>query len=178
MSHPLRITIAKRTAAVAAQLAAFGRQTFYDTFAADNTPEDMAAYLEESFGEEKQLAELQDPNTVFLLAQMQQELVGSAKLRFGSNLGLAPGKAADTQVEISRLYVRQDWIRTGLGAALMRRIIEEAKAKGCRSIVLGVWEKNERALVFYQRFGFKIIGNTAFKLGQDLQNDLILRKGL
>jgi len=178
MSYPLRITLAKRTAAVAAQLASFGRQAFYDTFAADNTPEDMAAYLDESFGEAQQLAELQDPNTVFLLAQMQQEVVGSAKLRFGSELGLAPGKSADSQLEISRLYVRQDWIGTGLGAALMRRIMEEARAKGCRSIVLGVWERNERAIAFYQRFGFKKIGNMEFKLGQDIQNDLILRKGL
>ncbi|HEX8349456.1 MAG TPA: GNAT family N-acetyltransferase [Hymenobacter sp.] len=178
MSFPLRITVAKRTAAVAAQLADFGRQTFFETFAADNKPEDMAAYLEESFGQEKQWAELQDPAVVFLLAQMQQELVGSAKLHFGSELGLSPGKSADSQLEISRLYVRQDWIGTGLGAALMRRIIEEARAKGCRSIVLGVWERNERAIRFYQRFGFKTIGNAEFKLGQDLQNDLILRKGL
>ncbi|WP_086592702.1 GNAT family N-acetyltransferase [Hymenobacter crusticola] len=178
MSSPLQIAVAKRTAAMAAQLAVFGRQAFYDTFAADNTPEDMAAYLDESFGEAQQLAELHDPNTVFLLARMQQELVASAKLRFGSTLALAPGKSADTQLEISRLYVRKDWIGTGLGAALMRRIIEEARAKGCRSIVLGVWERNERAIAFYQRFGFKTIGNMDFMLGKDLQNDLILRKGL
>ena len=178
MSSPLQISVAKRTAAVAVQLAAFGRQAFHDTFAAHNTAEDMAAYLDESFGKAQQLAELQDPDTTFLVAYMQQELVGSAKLRFGSELGLAPGKSAATQLEVARLYVRQDWIGTGLGAALMRRVVEEARAKGCRSIVLGVWERNERAITFYQRFGFKVIGNMAFKLGQDVQNDLIMRKGL
>ncbi|MCX5691488.1 MAG: putative addiction module antidote protein [Planctomycetota bacterium] len=46
MSSPLTITLAKRTADVAAQLAAIGRQTFLETFAAENQPSDMAAYLE------------------------------------------------------------------------------------------------------------------------------------
>lgn len=178
MSTPLTIAVAKRNAETAAQLAAIGRQTFEETFAADNRPEDMAAYLATSFGPELQLAELQHPDIVFLLARMQQQVVGYAKLRFGSTLGVEPGKTPDQRMEIERLYVLEDWIGTGLGASLMRRSIEEARSKACRSVVLGVWEKNERALVFYKRFGFKVIGQHEFRLGDDVQTDLILRKGL
>jgi ribosomal protein S18 acetylase RimI-like enzyme len=178
MSSPLAISAAHPNAATAAQLAALGRQTFEDTFAANNTPEDMAAYLAVTFSEERQLAELQDKDTVFLLARMQQELVGYAKLRFHSTLGVEPGKAPDQRVEIERLYVREDWIGTGLGASLMRRSIEEARQQACRSVVLGVWEKNQHAIAFYQRFGFKVIGQHEFMLGSDRQTDLIMRKGL
>lgn len=178
MSSPLRISVAKRTPALAAQLAALGRQTFHDTFAADNTAEDMAVFLEANFSEEKQLAELNDPKTTFLLAQMQQELVGYAKLRLDSTLGLEEGKEPAGRLEIERLYVRQDWIGTGLGASLMRRAIEEARAHKCRTVVLGVWERNEPAIAFYRRFGFREIGQHAFQVGQDVQTDLILRKGL
>jgi ribosomal protein S18 acetylase RimI-like enzyme len=178
MSSPLVVSVARRNAATAAQLAALGRQTFQDTFAADNRPEDMAAYLAATFSEEKQLAELEDKDTVFLLARMQQELVGYAKLNFHSILGVEPGKASDLRVEIARLYVREDWVGTGLGASLMRRIIEEARQQACRSVVLGVWEKNQRAIAFYQRFGFKVIGQHEFLLGTDKQTDLIMRKGL
>ncbi|MBO0357108.1 GNAT family N-acetyltransferase [Hymenobacter sp. BT186] len=178
MSSPLVISVARRNAATAAQLAALGRQTFQDTFAADNSPEDMAAYLAATFSEEKQLAELEDKDTVFLLARMQQELVGYAKLNFNSTLGVEPGKKPDVRMEIARLYVREDWVGTGLGASLMRRIIEEARQQACRSVVLGVWEKNQRAIAFYQRFGFKVIGQHEFSLGSDKQNDLIMRKGL
>ncbi|HEX8424827.1 GNAT family N-acetyltransferase [Hymenobacter sp.] len=178
MSSPLLITVARRSAATAAQLAALGHQTFHDTFAADNRPEDIAAYLAASFSPEKQLAELEDADTVFLLARMQQELVGYAKLRFNSLLGLEPGKAPDQRLEIERLYVREDWIGTGLGASLMRRSIEEARQKECRSVVLGVWEKNSRAIEFYRRSGFKVIGQHEFLLGSDVQIDLIMRKGL
>jgi ribosomal protein S18 acetylase RimI-like enzyme len=178
MSSPLRITIAKRTAQVASQLAELGQQTFQATFAADNRPEDMAAYVAENFTPEKQLVELQNPQTTFLLAHMQQELVGYAKLTLGSTLGLEEGKPATGRLEVERLYVREDWLGTGLGASLMRRTLEEARKQGCRTVVLGVWEHNRRAVEFYKRFGFKEIGRHEFRLGEDTQNDLILRKGL
>lgn len=178
MSTPLSILVAKCNPETAAQLASVGRQTFHDSFAADNKPEDMTAYLATTFGPALQLAELQRPDTVFLLARMQQDVVGYAKLRFNSTLGIEPGKKPDVRLEIERLYVLEEWIGTGLGAALMRRAIEEARAKSCRSVVLGVWEKNARALAFYQRFGFKLIGQHDFLLGSDVQTDLILRKGL
>ncbi len=178
MSSPLLITVARRNAATAAQLTALGRQTFQDTFAADNRPEDMAAYLAANFSPEKQLAELEDADTVFLLARMQQELVGYAKLRFNSTLGVEAGNTPDKRVEVERLYVREDWIGTGLGATLMRRVLEEARQKACRSVVLGVWEKNIRAIDFYRRFGFKVVGQHEFMLGSDAQIDLVMRKGL
>ena len=178
MSSPLRISLAKTNAATAAQLADLGRQTFQDTFAATNTAADMAAYLAASFGPDLQLAELQDRDTTFLLAHMQAELVGYAKLRDNSALGLPEGQDPAGRLEIERLYVREDWQGTGLGAALMRGILALAEQLHCSAVVLGVWEKNDKARAFYQRFGFREIGQHAFQLGQDVQTDLILRKGL
>ena len=178
MSSPLRISIAKANLATATRLAALGSQTFSETFAADNTPEDMAAYLAENYSPEIQLGELQQPRYTFLLAEMQGELVGFAKLWRDSSLGLAADEPAPGRLEIKQLYVVEDWTGTGLGAALMRRILDLAQAENCNAIVLGVWERNERAKAFYQRFGFREIGELAFKLGEDIQRDLILRKGL
>ena len=178
MSSPLRISIAKANLATATRLAALGSQTFSETFAADNTPEDMAAYLAENYGPEIQLSELQQARYTFLLAEMQGELVGFAKLWRDSPLGLAADEPAQGRLEVKQLYVVEDWIGTGLGAALMRRIQDLAQAENCTAIVLGVWERNERAKAFYQRYGFREIGELAFKLGADIQRDLILRKGL
>ena len=177
MSSPLRIAVAKANAATAARLAELGRQTFAETFAAHNTAADMDAYLAATFGPDKQLAQLQDPAVTFLLAEMQGQAVGYAKLVQDSTLGLPAGKTA-RQLEISKLYVVEDWIGTGLGGALMRRIQELALAAGNTALVLGVWEHNTRARQFYQRLGFKEIGEHEFVLGQDVQRDLILRKGL
>lgn len=178
MSSLLRIIVARPTPAIAAQLAELGRQTFLDTFGSQNSPADMTAYLAASFGPDIQLAELQDRDTTFLLAYMQAELVGYAKLRDNSTLGLAPEQSGAGRLEIERFYVQQDWIGTGLGAALMRGTLALAEQLHCTAVVLGVWDRNTRALAFYQRFGFKQIGQHPFQLGNDVQNDLILRKGL
>lgn len=178
MSSPLRISIAKANLATATRLAALGRQTFSATFAASNKPEDMAAYLDETYGPEIQLAQLQNPRYTYLLAEMQGEAVGYALVEQGSSLGLTTDALASNQLEIKQLYITEDWIGTGLGATLMRRCLELAQANEATAIVLGVWEHNERAQAFYQRFGFRQIGEVAFKLGQDVQRDLIFRKGL
>lgn len=178
MSSPLRISVAKANLATATRLAELGRRTFTETFAAANKPEDMAAYLAEAYGPDIQLAQLQDPRCTCLLAEMQSQAVGYVQLWEGSALGLSTDAAAAKQVEIKQLYVVEDWIGTGLGAALMRRCLELAQAAGATALVLGVWEHNERAKAFYQRFGFREVGEVAFKLGADVQRDLVLRKGL
>jgi ribosomal protein S18 acetylase RimI-like enzyme len=178
MSSPLRISIAKANLATATRLADLGRQTFTETFAASNTPADMAAFLAQTYGPAIQLDELQQARYTFLLAEMQGQLVGYAKLWRATDLGLAASETPSGRLEIKQLYVVEDWIGTGLGAALMRRILDLAQAENCTALVLGVWEHNERAKAFYQRFGFREIGEVAFKLGDDVQRDLLLRKGL
>ncbi len=183
MSSPLRISPAKANAATAAQLADFGRQTFSDTFAATTRPQDLAAYLAATFSPDAQLADLRDANTTVLLAHMQGRLVGYAKLRDNSALGLPEASAADLaaaagRLEVAALYVADDWIGTGLGAALMRAALALAEQLHCTAVVLGVWEKNDRALAFYKRFGFKEIGEHGFRMGETVDRDLILRKGL
>ena len=179
MSSPLRISIAKANLATATRLADFGRQTFQETFAASNSPEDMAAFLAQMYGPDIQLAELQQARYTFLLAEMQGQLVGFAKLWHDSDFGLPPtGAPLLGRLEIKQLYVAEEWIGTGLGAALMRRCLELGQAENCTAIVLGVWEHNERAKAVYQRFGVRGVGEVAFKLGADVQRDLVFRRGL
>jgi len=178
MSSPLRISIAKANMATATRLADLGRQTFSETFAASNKPEDMATYLAETYSPELQLAQLQDPSITCLLVEMQGQTVGYALLQENSALGLPEDAPASRQLEIKQLYVVEDWIGTGLGKALMRRILDIAQASHATAVVLGVWEHNERAQAFYQRFGFREVGEVAFRLGTDVQRDLIYRKGL
>lgn len=178
MSSPLRISIAKANVATATRLADLGRQTFVETFGEAAPAADIATFLGEVYGPDIQLNELRDPRYTFLLAEMQGELVGFAKLWRDSELGLPAGELAPGRLEIKQLYVAQDWIGTGLGAALMRRCLTLAEAEHSTAILLGVWEHNQRARAFYERFGFKAIGQHEFHIGTDVSTDLILRKGL
>ncbi|MBN1219138.1 MAG: GNAT family N-acetyltransferase [Anaerolineae bacterium] len=167
------INVRYATAADNVLLAKLGARTFYDTFAADNTPENMAAYLAGSFGPEKQAAELADPSSVFLIAEINGVAVGFARLREGQS----PAKITGLHpIEIVRIYARQEWIGCGVGATLMQACLNEAGQRGCDTIWLDVWERNQRALAFYRQWGFVEVGTQIFQLGDDPQQDLLLQR--
>lgn len=152
-------------------LADLGRKTFSDTFSEDNTPEDMALYLSEHYTPEIQRFELQDPHTVFLIAENNTIPVGYAQLKGHST---EAGVAGTHPMELQRIYTLQEYIGKGIGSALMKASIREAKARGFTCLWLGVWEKNKRAIQFYEKWGFKQVGSHSFVLGKDVQTDFIM----
>ena len=155
----------------AALLTELGASTFAETFEAANTPEDFTAYMAGAFGEDIQRAELEDPDTIVFLAERDGEAVGYVMLREGR----APSfVAADDALQIVRLYARQRVLGRGIGAALMQRALAEAAGRGKDAVWLGVWDRNERAIRFYESWGFHRIGSQPFLLGSDLQNDLVM----
>src|SRR5690349_3935220 len=86
------------------QLQKISRQTFYETFSAGNTEENMKKHLEEGFSTEKLTAELNDKNTEFYFAELDNNIIGYLKLNFGqSQTELQDDKA----LEIERIYVLQ-----------------------------------------------------------------------
>jgi GNAT superfamily N-acetyltransferase len=166
------IAIRRATPADNMLLAEIGARAFADTFAADNTPEDMAAYLAESFSPEKQAAELADPRGLFLIAAIDGETAGYARLREGAPRGVTSGRRP---IEIVRFYALKAWIGRGVGAALLAACLAEAERRGCDAIWLDVWERNPRARDFYARWGFVEVGSQTFQLGSDLQRDIIMQ---
>src|SRR5690349_21069771 len=170
------LVIRQATPDDARALAAFAAEAFADTFAADNTPEDMSSYLAESFGEAQQRAELSDPACVVLLAERGSELAGYAMVR---DRALPSGTSSvdlGNAMEIARLYAGKRWIGAGVGATLMQSCLALAASRGCDRIWLGVWERNARAIAFYERWGFLDVGSQHFQLGADLQTDRIMAR--
>ena len=65
-------------------LQAIGKQTFYETFADTNTPEDMEQYLTTSFATSKVQQELSNPDSLFFFAEEENKVIGYLKLNFAS----------------------------------------------------------------------------------------------
>lgn len=172
--HP-NLIIRRGHAEDAALLAELGAQTFSDTFAADNTPEDMAAYLASAFSLEQQAAELADPHCLFQIAEANGVAVGYGMLRSGS----APdGVTGEKPIELVRLYVSIESLGSGVGAALMQACVGEAKNRGYQTLWLGVWEHNHRAQGFYRKWNFIDVGTHVFPLGDDLQTDILMQRSI
>ena len=132
-----------------------GASTFEASFGADNRLEDMEQYLSLSFSKAHIEAQLADPSSIFLLAYEDCKAVGYVMLRVSKK----PISVAGTKpVELARLYVDEEIIGKGYGSALMNSCLEKAKKNGYRTIWLGVWQKNLRAIRFYEKWGFKKVG--------------------
>lgn len=154
-------------------IADLSRQTFYDTFARYNTEEDMSIFMEKQFSRELLAEQVRKGDGVFLLAMMQEEIVGYTRLKPHTSQFLP-----ESSLEISRIYASTQVIGKGIGKALMEASIEFARSLQHRLIWLGVWEKNERAISFYQKWGFRKAGEHPFVLGKDVQTDWIMVKEL
>ena len=145
--------------------------TFRDTFAADNSQENMEDYLLHSFSSELIKSQLSEPESVFLLASVDCTPAAYMQLNTGK---AQTEQFGDTSIEIERLYVLSDFKRQGLGSMLINQAFERAWNQSLSKIWLGVWEHNEPAQRFYRAMGFKRTGDHTFILGEDLQTDWIM----
>ena len=175
MSQNPDVTIRRADSEDAELLAELGASTFSETFAADNKPEDLSAYLAESFSVARQTEELADPASTFFIAEVEGHAAGYAKLHAGEP---EEGVEGRKPVELVRLYVSREWLGRGVGEALMRACVEEARRAGHETIWLGVWERNGRAEAFYRKWDFRAVGEHVFQLGSDPQRHILMERAL
>ena len=154
------------------RLQKIARQTFQETFTASNSEENMKTYLHEGFSTEKLTAELNDNNASFYFVTLDQEIIGYLKLNFG----YAQTEFRDLKaLEIERIYVLDEFQGKRVGQLLFAKALEVAKQKNMDYIWLGVWEKNLKAINFYQKNGFIAFDTHIFKLGDDEQIDIMMK---
>jgi ribosomal protein S18 acetylase RimI-like enzyme len=155
----------------AASLAAIAERTFRETFAVDNSEENIDLHCARKFSVQIQGDEISDPQLITLLAEVAGELVGFAQLRLAHAAACIKG---DRPAELHRLYVSSEWHGRGVANELMRAVCAAAAQAGNDCIWLGVWEKNLKAIAFYRKCGFAVVGDHPFVLGRDRQRDLVL----
>ncbi len=154
------------------QLQKISKHTFIETFSADNTEADMQKYLDDNLSLEKLTTELNNKDTAFYFATINDNVIGYLKLNFGeAQTELKDDKA----IEIERIYVLKDFIGKSVGQVLYAKAIEVAKQIDADYVWLGVWEKNGRAINFYKKNGFVAFDKHSFMLGNDEQTDIMMR---
>lgn len=147
-------------------------QTFQETFATENTEEDMKNYLDENFNSFKVKAELENLESKFFVAEIEDKVVAYMKLNVGT---AQTDQDYNHSLEIERIYVRQEYQNMHLGNQLIKRAIAFGTDLGLEYIWLGVWEHNTKAIGFYERMGFVKFGSHVFVLGSDEQTDYLMK---
>jgi diamine N-acetyltransferase len=159
-----RIVVRRAIEEDAESLSQFAAETFRENFGPDNKQSDMDAYLRKSFSPEIQRDEIANSAGTFILALDQESsddnLIGYAHLI-----------ADQSAIELKRIYVATSWKGRGLAQMLFNEALDEGRRRGGSSLWLSVWERNERAIAFYKKMGFRISGSLTFQLGEDTQTD-------
>ncbi len=148
-------------------------QTFDDAFRPMNTTANIEAYLREAFTRDKFQVELAHPHSAFYFIFVDGRLAGYVKLNV---LDAQTDLQDPDSLEIERIYVKKEYQGRGLGKMMLEHALELARQAGKKFAWLGVWEKNENAIRFYQRLGFQQAGTHGFLLGDDHQTDYIMKK--
>ncbi len=169
------IKIAKVTAADLNELQQISRQTFIETFAAHNSTENMNHYLNESLSREKLALELANQYAEFYFARSGTQVIGYLKV----NTGPSQTELQDSEaLEIERIYVSKEYHGKKIGQLLYDWAIALAQKQDLRYVWLGVWEHNAKAISFYKKNGFTPFSSHVFKLGDDEQTDIMMKKEL
>ena len=133
------------------------------------------AYLNETFNEERISREIKDKNNTFLIAMLNQKIIGYAKL---SKNKISKELNGLCSVELMRLYIIKEMIGKKIGTILMTNVLEIAHTKNYEVIWLSVWEFNPKAIAFYEGFGFESFGEDIFTLGATKRNLVLMKKEL
>lgn len=153
-------------------LQSISRQTFEEAFSADNSEEDMELYLRESLSVEQLTMELLNVRSAFYFARIENETAAYLKVNYQTD-SIEQNK--NKSLEIERVYVLQKFQGMKIGQLLFNKAISLAKEFGANFIWLGVWERNFKAIAFYEKNGMQAFNKKKFMLGNDEQTDIMMK---
>jgi ribosomal protein S18 acetylase RimI-like enzyme len=148
------------------------RKIFYDSFHQQNKPENMKEYMDRAFNPAQLITELENRRSEFYFIIDQDRKVGYIKI---NQSGAQSDLQDDDSIEVERIYVDAAYQGKGLGTLLINHAKERAEEMNLKYIWLGVWERNKDAIRFYERHGFEAISFHEFRMGDDIQTDILMK---
>lgn len=156
-------------------LSAFATATFTNTYKHLIPQETIKTYTSKAFEESRLSALIKSGASVCYIARSNDDICGYCKIN------IAPFQSAVNEplgIEVEKLYINEGAKGKGLGAALLQKAIEEGLSRAMQFIWLAVWEKNEHAIAFYTKKGFSKFGVLPFPMGEEVFQDLLMKRPL
>ena len=137
--------------------------------------DELRGYVADFFAPDLQQAEITDPRATTFLA-IENGIIGYAQVVEGNlpDCGIDARKPA----ELKRIYVDHRWHGRGVAQELLKLVQQEAQRRACDQLWLAVWEINHRAISFYSKNGFRVIGRQGFPIGNEIQSDHVMATSL
>ncbi|ORY21473.1 acyl-CoA N-acyltransferase [Naematelia encephala] len=173
-SPPFSIRPAK--AEDAAQVSHLIGSTWSKFFAYSVSETDLEEYLSGPLSAPRIQADILDPSMRVLVAvESSGNIVGVAHLVIGQ----APTCITlPKPIGLRRLYVDSTHHGSGVAGALVQAVDTLSKKEGFESVWLGAWDQNARGLRFYEKMGWKVVGETTFMVGKSVRRDFVLERSI
>jgi len=146
-------------------------QVWIATYATEGIRKEFADYVLSEFTIEKTQNTILDTNLITLIAESDNHLIGCIEIKFNSIDAIPQVK---DHPEISVLYVLERFFRVGVGTKLLKEALSIIKKMNFHSAWLSVYYKNERAISFYRKNNFDIIGATFFKMQKNQYENKVM----
>jgi ribosomal protein S18 acetylase RimI-like enzyme len=142
-------------------LSNLGRQTFIESHGHSAAKEDIDTYINTAYNLEACQQELTDTNNVYYFIYYNNQPAGFSKIILNCP---APFIETTNITKLERIYVLKEFYNLKLGLALLNYNIELSKSNQQAGMWLYTWIENERAVSFYKKAGFVIIGSYDFRI--------------
>ncbi len=159
--------IKKASLVHAQELRTLAIDTFLESHGHSAAPEDINQYLDSKFTLENLQKDLSDQKNLYYLVFSNDELVGYSKIILNTSYNKI---TTNRSCKLERLYVLQKFHGTQIGPLLMDFNVQLAKENKQIGMWLYVWTENNRAIRFYDKYGFKKIADTEFQISRNHSN--------
>lgn len=168
------ITYRRATIADARKLSVLYTQCYIHAYAVDGVSDEYANYTTSHFSPERISGTIADHPGCIIVAEYEGNLVGVAEIEFNSQCPIGELVAP----ELSKLYVLQWFCSKGIGHQLLKESERYLRENGEHEVWLWAWDQNPRAISFYKRQGYQIIGPALCPMEQNDYINIVMQKQL
>jgi len=148
-------------------IAEIGKKTFWESHGKSAAKEDIETFVFKTYNKENISKELENRNIKYHIIYYKNKAVGYSKIQLNS-----PNTTIEYKnvTKLDRIYLLKEFYGKNLGKKLFDFNVELSKKNNQKGIWLYVWVENLRAIKFYKKSGFKIIGKYDFKISETHTN--------
>ncbi|RSK38555.1 GNAT family N-acetyltransferase [Mangrovimonas spongiae] len=161
------VTIEKATIKEAQLLSKLGTKTFLQSHGHSASKQDIAHYVSSHLNIDVFLSEVKDNTNHFWILYYNKQPIGYYKIVPNAT----QNNISHSHVtKLERLYLLEEFQHLKLGLKLFNHAVKETKRLNQNGLWLFTWVENHRAIAFYKKAGFKIVGEYNFKISNSHSN--------